>query len=124
MKIKLDENLPHRLARVLKDLGHGVHTVYEERLVGHTDSEIWQAAQSESRFLITQDLDFSDTRHFAPGRHHGILLIRLHSPSRANLIDRITELFQNESVEEWDGCFVVSTERKIRVLKPKHRPGA
>ncbi len=62
MKIKLDENLPHRLAAVLKDLGHHVHTVHEERLVGHADAEIWQAAQRESRFLITQDLDFSDTR--------------------------------------------------------------
>jgi predicted nuclease of predicted toxin-antitoxin system len=85
MKIKLDENLPHRLAAVLKDLGHHVHTVHEERLVGHADAEIWQAAQRESRFLITQDLDFSDTRQFAPGSHHGILLVRLHSPSRANL---------------------------------------
>jgi predicted nuclease of predicted toxin-antitoxin system len=63
MKIKLDENLPHRLAAVLKDLGHEVDTAHEEQLVGHTDEEIWQAAQKESRFLITQDLDFS---RFAP----------------------------------------------------------
>jgi len=122
MKIKLDENLPHRLAAVLKDLGHEVDTAHEEQLVGHTDEEIWQAAQKESRFLITQDLDFSDARQFAPGSHHGILLVRLHSPSRANLIDRITELFQKETVEEWAGCFVVSTERKIRVLRPNRKP--
>ncbi len=122
MKIKLDENLPHRLATVLKGLGHQVHTAHEERLIGHADAEIWQAAQKESRFLITQDLDFSDTRRFAPGSHHGILLVRLHSPSRVNLIDRITELFQKESVAEWGDCFVVSTERKIRVLKPKRDP--
>ena len=86
------------------------------------NKEIWQAAQKESRFLITQDLDFSDARQFAPGSHHGILLVRLHSPSRANLIDRITELFQKETVEEWAGCFVVSTERKIRVLRPNRKP--
>jgi predicted nuclease of predicted toxin-antitoxin system len=122
MKIKLDENLPHRLAAVLKNLGHEADTAHEEQLVGRTDAEIWQAAQKESRFLITQDLDFSDTRQFAPGSHHGILLVRLHSPSRANLIDRITELFQKETVEEWGGCFVVSTERKIRVLRPNHKP--
>ena len=35
MKIKLDENLPFRLATLLKDLGHDTHTVNEERLIGH-----------------------------------------------------------------------------------------
>lgn len=118
MNIKLDENLPLRLATLLKDLGHDVHTVHDERLIGHADGEIWEAAQKESRFLITQDLDFSDLRQFAPGSHHGILLIRLPSPNRINLVGRIGELFQKESAGEWARCFVVATERKIRVLRP------
>lgn len=117
MKIKLDENLPFRLANSLKELGHDVHAVQDELLVGHADSEIWEAAQRESRFLITQDLDFSDSRKFVPGSHHGILLVRLHSPNRRNLIERIVELFQEESVGEWAGCFIVATERKIRIVR-------
>ncbi len=121
MKIKLDENLPFRLVTLLKNLGHEAHTVHEERLVGHQDREIWEAAQKESSFLITQDLDFSDLRRFAPGSHHGILLIRLHSPNRRNLVGRINELLQKEDVAEWAGCFVVATERKIRVLKPESK---
>src|SRR5438105_7157994 len=121
MKIKLDENLPHRLATLLKNLGHEPHTLYEERLVGHPDAEVWEAAQKESRFLITQDLDFSDSRKFAPGAHHGILLIRLRSPNRRALLERIEEMFQNEKVGEWAGCFVVATERKIRVLRPRRK---
>ncbi len=121
MKIKLDENLPRRLGRLLKALGHDVHTVYDELLIGRADPEIWKAAQEESRFLITQDLDFSDLRRFAPGSHHGILLVRLRSPDRGSLIDRILELFKEESVSDWARCFVVATEHKIRVLKPKER---
>ena len=69
MKIKLDENLPLRLAFLLQELGHDVDTVQDEQLVGHRDAEIWNAAQRESRFLITQDLDFSDSRKFVPGSH-------------------------------------------------------
>jgi len=118
MKIKPDENLPHRLATLLKKFGHDVHTLHEEGLTGHADAEVWEAAQKESRFLITQDLDFSDSRKFAPGSHHGILLIRLRSPNRRALIERIEEVFQKEDVGEWVGCFVVATERKIRVLRP------
>jgi predicted nuclease of predicted toxin-antitoxin system len=121
MKIKLDENLPLRLAGFLKELSHDVQTVHDERLMGHADHEIWEAAQRESRFLITQDLDFSDSRQFTPGTHHGILLIRLHSPNRRNLIERIAELFQEENVSEWLRCFVMATERKIRVLKSESK---
>ncbi len=62
MKIKLDENLAHQLAVALQNLSHEVDTVFDEGLVGHSDVEIWQAAQNESRFLITQDLDFSNTQ--------------------------------------------------------------
>src|SRR5580693_1729440 len=105
MNIKLDENLPVRLATLLKDLGHDVHTLHDERLIGHADREIWEATQKESRFLITQDLDFSDLRLFAPGSHHGILLVRLRSPNRKDLNQRIRELFQQENVGEWAGCF-------------------
>ncbi len=54
MKIKLDENLPHRLATLLKKFGHDVHTLHEEGLTGHADAEVWEAAQKESRFLITR----------------------------------------------------------------------
>jgi predicted nuclease of predicted toxin-antitoxin system len=37
MNIKLDENLPLRLATQLKDVGHDVQTVHDERLVGHSE---------------------------------------------------------------------------------------
>ena len=56
--------------------------------MGHVDPDIWEAAQRESRVLITQDLDFSDSRKFVPGTHHGIVLVRLHSPNRRNLVER------------------------------------
>ena len=97
---------------------HDVETVGEEGLTGRADADVWQAAQSEGRLLITQDLDFSDTRKFQPGTHHGIVLIRLQSPSRQNLIARTSELFEAEDITAWTGCFVVATERKIRVRRP------
>jgi predicted nuclease of predicted toxin-antitoxin system len=123
MKIKLDENLPLGLAFLLQDLGHDVHTTREEGLSGHADSDIWQTAQEESRFLITQDMDFSDSRKFAPGSHCGILLVRLRTPDRRKLIDRVSTLFEDENVADWNRCFVVATERKLRVVKPPTRAG-
>lgn len=118
MKVKLDENLPLQIALEPHARKHDVHTVGEEGLTGHADADIWQAAQREGRLLITQDLDFSDIRKFQPGAHHGVVLIRLQSPSRRNLIARVIELFEAEDITGWAGCFVVVTERKVRVRRP------
>lgn len=124
MRIKLDENLPASLSPLLNKLGHNISTVEDEGLRGSPDSVIWQAAQREARFLVTQDLDFLDLRSFAPGTHRGILLVRLHSPSRQALSDRIMAVFGTEEVEAWLGCFVIVSSRKIRVIKGAPGPSS
>jgi predicted nuclease of predicted toxin-antitoxin system len=97
MKTKLDENLPLRIAARLRELGHDVHTARQENLSGCDDAKLWKEAQREERTLITQDLDFSDRCRFAPGTHHGIVLIRLRSPSRLRLVERVEEVFSARS---------------------------
>ena len=117
MKIKLDENLPDRLVAVLTRLGHNVDTVRTEQLTGRADPDVWSAAQAAQRFLITQDLDFSDVRRFTPGTHAGLLLVRLTRPGRHVLFERVLTVFQTEKVEEWTGCLVVATDQKIRIRR-------
>jgi predicted nuclease of predicted toxin-antitoxin system len=77
MRVKLDENLPESLVTFLATLNHDVDNVRLEGLAGRADPDVWLAAQSTARLLVTQDLDFSDMRKFAPGTHHGLLLLRL-----------------------------------------------
>jgi hypothetical protein len=43
---------------VLKDLGHDVHTLHDERFIGHADREIWEAAQKESKIPDHPGLGF------------------------------------------------------------------
>ena len=118
MKIKLDENIPSELKQILSSMGQDVEKVMDEELVGRSDSQIWDSAQREGRFLITQDLDFSDIRIFKPGQHYGILLVRLRSPGRLALIERIKELFEKEESESWRKGFIVVTDRKLRMRLP------
>ena len=119
MKLKLDENIPARLVKVLTGLGHDVDTVPGEDLTGAGDRHVWQAAQDSERFLITQDLDFSDTRQFRPGTHCGILVVRLREPGREALVRRIRQAFLTENIGAWAGGFVVLTEHKLRVVSVK-----
>jgi predicted nuclease of predicted toxin-antitoxin system len=115
MNIKLDENLPATLAQALRAMGHDADTVPEEALAGHIDTDVWQAAQRERRFLVTQDLDFSDVRLFRPGTHAGVMLVRLSEPSRARLEARVGEAFTSAEAARFPGAFVVVTDRKLRV---------
>lgn len=117
MKIKLDENLPATLAGILAAAGHDVDTAPQEGLAGRSDPEVWQATQTAGRFFVTQDLDFSDIRRYQPGTHHGLLLVRLAEPSRRGLIERLQHLFATEPVERWGRCFVIVTDRKIRIRR-------
>lgn len=118
VNIKLDENMPEALVPVLAELGHDADTVPQEGRAGQEDTSVWDAAQQAKRFLITQDLDFSDSRKFVPGTHYGLLLIRLRDPGRTALRHIVETLFETEPVETWHGCLVVATERKLRVLRP------
>lgn len=118
MKIKIDENLPTELAEFLAAGGHDVHTVPCEALTGQEDKVVFTAAVSEKRLLITQDLDFSDVRQFRPGTHPGIVLIRLRDPSRRRIVDRMNQVLTAYSIESWAGCFVVISDRKLRVRRP------
>jgi predicted nuclease of predicted toxin-antitoxin system len=94
MKIKLDENMPVRISAALNAMGNDVETVYSEGLSGAKDDVVWAASQGEQRLLITQDLDFSDSRRFQLSSHHGIILVRLRTPGREVLFKRIVELFK------------------------------
>lgn len=115
MRLKLDENLPARLVPALAALGHAVDTVRDEGLAGGTDGTVWQAAQADRRFFVTQDLDFTDVRRYPPGTHAGLLVIRLRDAHIHALATRVATLFAEEPVETWAGSLVIATERKVRV---------
>ena len=119
MNIKLDENIPASLASDLAEFGHEVKTVHEQDMQGVSDSYLWKAIQHEKRFLITQDLDFSDRSLYKPGSHAGILLVRLREPGRKKLRSKIKELFSAKPPEDdWRGSFIVLTDHKSRIQKP------
>lgn len=118
MKLKLDENLPESLLATLAALDHDADNVRVEGLRGQADADVWRAAQKAERFLITQDLDFSDARRFSPGTHHGLMLVRLRVPGRLALARRIEAVFREEASNSWARCFVLLTDHKLRVHSP------
>jgi predicted nuclease of predicted toxin-antitoxin system len=117
VKLKLDENLPVTAAPRLAALGFDTDTVFDEGLSGRDDAEVWAAAQNEGRFFVTQDMDFSDSRKFRPGSHHGLLVVRIPDSEQWRVADYLYGWFSSPDAKSWEGAFVVATATKIRVLK-------
>jgi len=118
VKLKLDENIPATTAPRLVALGFDADTVLDEKLGGRPHNEVWAAAQAERRFLVTQDLDFSDSRKFEPGSHAGILIARLPDAEQWRIGDYVVGWLSSPDANTWQGALIVATPTKLRVLRP------
>ena len=86
MRFKLDENLPVQLKGLFTQAGHDAVTVLDEGIGGATDSEVATVCRAEERVLVTQDVDFADMRKYPPGEYPGMVVFRLTSQIREDLL--------------------------------------
>jgi predicted nuclease of predicted toxin-antitoxin system len=73
MRLKLDENIDARLAVVLRNAGHDAVTVREQDLHGTDDIHLYRLCISETRTLVTLDLDFSNILRYPPESTPGLI---------------------------------------------------
>ena len=84
--------------------------------------DIWEATQKESRFLITQDLDFSGTYANSPMVHFMASCSSVSTQRKGETwLLALRKYFRKKNVGEWAGCLVVASEPEIRLLKPENK---
>jgi predicted nuclease of predicted toxin-antitoxin system len=115
MKIKLDENMPVALAKLLRSSGHDAVTVPEEGLSGMDDPRLLEIAVSEGRLLITFDSDFGDIRHYPIGTHAGIVVFRLTDQRWSQLKEPSQRLIDSGILERLHGGLAIADETRIRI---------
>ena len=99
MQFKIDENLPIEIAELLSDAGYDAKTVNDQQLQGAKDPVLINTCSSEGRVLVTLDIDFSNIRAYPPEDYPGIIVMRVGSQAKRNLIkvfQRIIPLIGSE----------------------------
>lgn len=119
MKLKLDENLPHDLTADLVERGHDVHTVHDEQLAGHTDPVVVRAAAEEGRMVLTLDRGVGDLRHYPPGSHAGIVVLRPTSQDPDMVIELVDRFLSSCSLGDLRECTVIVEPDRVRIRRPE-----
>ncbi|MEI6534239.1 MAG: DUF5615 family PIN-like protein [Verrucomicrobiaceae bacterium] len=118
MKLKLDENLSERGFALLSAEGHDVSTVARQRMESEPDEKIIEACRSESRALVTLDMDFANPLTYLPSKYAGIAVLRL--PKKASAqdgLDVIATLACGLKTGEFSGKLWIVERGRIRVYQ-------
>ena len=122
MHIKVDEDLPAAVATHLRGKGYEASTVTEQGMGGWKDPRLWQAVQTAGQFLITADKGFGDIRHYPPGQHAGVLVLRPDEDGIKPMIDLMARVLAAYDIRELAGTVTVVSPRSIRVRRASSAP--
>lgn len=117
MKIKVDEDLPKRVAALLREQDYLADTVIEQGMSGWKDAELWRKIQVENRFLITADKGFADLRAYPPGTHSGVMLLRPDQDGIRPIVELLEKVLQSYDLTALVGTITVITPRGVRVRR-------
>ena len=86
----------------------------DQQMGGQEDPDIAAVCVNEGRALITLDLDFADIRAYPPRRYPGIVVFRVSSQLREDLLDIGVGLLGNLS-SALQGQLWIVEDTRIRV---------
>jgi predicted nuclease of predicted toxin-antitoxin system len=117
IKVKVDEDLPRLAVNVLRDHGYDAVNVIEQGMGGWNDHKLWEAIQTEERFLITADKGFANIQQYPPGKHAGVLLLRPDEEGIRPVLSLLEQVLVSYRLENLASTITVASQRGIRVRK-------
>jgi len=117
LKVIVDEDLPRRAVQLLREHGYDAASVVELGMSGWKDPQVWIAAQTDQRFLVTADKGFGDIRVYPPSTHRGILLLRPDEDGIRPVIELLQKVLASYNLEELAGAITVANPRGIRLRR-------
>jgi len=115
MRFLADENIPPPIVSFLRNLGHEVKSIKEDRLFRTPDEKIVEMAVKEKRTIITFDKHFGDILRYPPKELSGIIHIRIHPPLLSDIFPALRNLFENYGADSFQGKLVVLSKTGYRI---------
>ena len=118
LRFIIDEDMPRSVGRALGERGFEAIDVRDAGLRGQDDGAIFHFAQEHQAVLITGDMGFGNIRHFPPGTHLGIVVVRYPNevPARTVVHDLMAAL-SGISEDEVRGNITIVEPGRIRIRK-------
>jgi len=117
MRLLADMGISQQVCRWLREAGHDVVHLRDQRLHRLPNGEIFQKAVTERRVLLTFDLDFGEILAGAGSEVVSVIVFRLRNTRASHVIQRLQAVLA-ESAEALDeGAVVVVEETRHRVRR-------
>lgn len=116
MKFLVDENIGYPVINFLRDKGHNVVSVLEEKsLRGADDTVILKSAKVAGRVIITQDKDFGELVFNQSKVHAGVILIRTRNDLYGTQIGVLEKFLSLHTKRKIKRSFWVLSESGMRM---------
>jgi predicted nuclease of predicted toxin-antitoxin system len=114
----IDEALPRSLAEAIRASGHEAVHIRDIGMQGASDVAVFDYAQREGAVLVTPDLEFGDIRDFPPGRHCGVVLLRMPRVVTApRLAGEVVRLLRGLTEADLRGNLVIVEPGHVRIRR-------
>jgi predicted nuclease of predicted toxin-antitoxin system len=114
MKLLFDQNISHRILKIISYQFEGSATVKSENLIDSSDKVIWDFAKKSNYIIVTQDSDFNDL-NLMYGYPPKIIWVRtgnIKTEELSNLLkNHYTEIKCFEANQNY-GCFEIVEIRR------------
>jgi len=110
MKFLFDENLSHKLVRLLEDLFPGSVHVRDVGLKASDDADVWEYAQNNSLIICSKDSDLHQ-RSFVLGFPPKVLWVRLGNCSTSeveNLLRKHCATIESFAADDYASFLILS----------------
>lgn len=117
LRLLLDANISPETAIFLRSLGFEVKSLIEDELGGLEDAEVAKIAESESRIIVTFDLDFGEMYYFASKKKFGAIVLRL-DDQRVEAVNAVLKRFFETSrpaLIQSRKKLIIITEADVRI---------
>ncbi len=115
MRFLADMGVDIRVVKWLREKGHDASHLRDEGLHRMPDGEIFDKAISESRIILTFDLDFAEIVALSRGQNVSVILFRLHNTRTSHLISRLSTVLLESAEALGKGAIIVVEDFRHRV---------